>query len=395
MAQTSWFLPDYIEDQLPAEAAAVESLRRVLLDWFGRHGYLLIAPPMVEHMETLLAGVGGELDSRTFKFTDSLSGRTLGVRADITPQTSRVAAHLSGGQGAVRLCYCGPALHSVPAHPWSSRELMQIGAELHGCAGPGADWECVDLACSSLRQVGVEGLRVGIGHAAILDLAVPGIDDGMMRRAREALVRRDLAPLRRGNGGPAPSGLADALSALIEASLADDPVAELRRGLGGGAAAAMEVAEALGRLADSVRAGGHAEAEVDFCLPAGHGYHTGMVFDVCARRRRLVRGGRYGGARARDGGRRPAVGFSMDLKQLAGAASPPAPESQGDGAVAARVPDRPDPGWAQAVNAIRDGGGRIRFLHDEADGDGCQSRLVRKEGKWSVEPARGAGKGGA
>lgn len=378
-------MPDYIEDQLPAEAAAVESLRRRLLDWFDQHDYLLIGPPMVEHMETLLAGVGGDLDSRTFKFTDSLSGRTLGVRADITPQTSRVDAHLSHGRGVSRLCYCGPVLHSVPAHPWSSRELAQIGAELHGCPGPGADWECLDLACSSLRQVGVTGLRIGIGHAAIPGMVAPGLDDATLRRARQALARRDLAPLRRGNGGQIPAGLADALETLIDASIGDVPLDALRKGFGANPAV-QEAADSLERLAEAVHMGGHGEVEVDFCLPAGHGYHTGMVFDVCAGRRRLVRGGRYEGGPAPDGTRRPAVGFSMDLKQLAGQVPPP-PSRPGEAAVAVPVPGQPDPEWVRAVESLRAGGKRIRFVHGDGDDTrGCRARLVRGGAGWSAEP---------
>src|SRR5512146_1928174 len=156
----TWLLPEYIEDILPAEAGRIEALRRAILDLFRVHGYELVMPPMLEYLESLLTGTGHDLDLQTFKLVDQLSGRTLGVRADTTPQVARIDAHLLNRAGVTRLCYCGPVLHTRPDRPHATREPLQFGAELYGHAGLEADMEVVELMIAALHKAGIERVHV-------------------------------------------------------------------------------------------------------------------------------------------------------------------------------------------------------------------------------------------
>src|SRR5687768_18193642 len=162
-----WVLPEYIEDILPAEAKRIEALRRRILDLFFAKKYELVMPPLLEYMDSLLTGTGHDLELRTFKVVDQLSGRMMGLRADITPQVARIDAHLLNRKGVTRLCYCGSVLHTRPAGPAATREPIQIGAELFGDAGVVADLEIQALLGLALAAAGVRGARMDIGHVAV------------------------------------------------------------------------------------------------------------------------------------------------------------------------------------------------------------------------------------
>jgi len=165
---SAWVLPDHIADVLPSEARHIEELRRELLDTARGYGYELVMPPLLEHLESLLTGTGEALDLQTFKLVDQLSGRTLGLRADTTPQVARIDAHLLGRVGLTRLCYCGPVLHTRPARPHATREPLQLGAEIYGHAGPEADLEVLQLALDCLRAARVGDLQVDLADARIV-----------------------------------------------------------------------------------------------------------------------------------------------------------------------------------------------------------------------------------
>src|SRR5215207_5099088 len=162
-----WLLPEYIEDVLPEPARRIEALRRGMLDLFALHGYQLVLPPMLEYVESLLTGTGHDLDLRTFKLVDQLSGRLLGVRADITPQVARIDAHLLNRQGVTRLCYVGSVLHAQPSGFNHTREPLQIGAEVYGHAGVESDVEIQTLLAGALRAAGVEDLYLDLGHVGV------------------------------------------------------------------------------------------------------------------------------------------------------------------------------------------------------------------------------------
>jgi hypothetical protein len=171
-ALRSWLLPEAIEDLLPAEAWQVELLRRRIVDEFRCHGYELVAPPLLEYVDSLLTGSGRDLDLRTFKLVDQLSGRTMGLRADITPQVARIDAHLLNRAGVTRLCYCGSVLHALPAGLLATREPLQIGAELYGHAGIEADSEIVRLLARSLSLAGIAASRIDLGHVGVFHALV-------------------------------------------------------------------------------------------------------------------------------------------------------------------------------------------------------------------------------
>src|SRR5947209_15434207 len=169
-----WLLPEYVEDILPTEAMRIEQLRRAILDLFFKNRYQLVMPPLLEYMDSLLTGTGHDLELRTFKVVDQLSGRMMGLRADITPQVARIDAHLLNRKGATRLCYCGSVLHTRPASPGATREPIQIGAERYGDAGVEADLEIQRLLCDALALGAARGARLDLGHVAVFRSIIRG-----------------------------------------------------------------------------------------------------------------------------------------------------------------------------------------------------------------------------
>src|SRR5258705_11422585 len=203
-----WLLPEHIEDVLPAEARAIERLRRAILDLFEAHGYELVAPPLLEYLESLLSGTGRDLDLATFKLVDRLSGRLMGVRADHTPQVARIDAHLLNRQAVARLCYCGSVLHTVPAGMTKMREPIQIGAELYGHAGVEADLEILRLMIAALEAAGIERVHLDIGNPTIYRALTE--KSGLGAEDAEALfhaVQQKDAPAARELGGEALAAL--------------------------------------------------------------------------------------------------------------------------------------------------------------------------------------------
>ncbi len=193
-----WLLPEYIEDILPAEAARVERLRRRILDLFFSHGYELVIPPMLEYLDSLLTGTGHDLDLRTFKLVDQLSGRLLGLRADITPQVTRIDAHLLNRQGVTRLCYSGTVLHTQPSGLLRTREPLQIGAELYGHAGLESDIEIQTLMLRALQTAGLKGIHLDLGHVSVFRALVTRASVAPEREAElfRVLQAKDVPALR-------------------------------------------------------------------------------------------------------------------------------------------------------------------------------------------------------
>ena len=313
----TWVLPEYIEDILPAEAARIERLRRGILDLFRSHGYELVMPPLLEHMESLLTGTGHDLDLRTFKLVDQLSGRTMGLRADITPQVARIDAHLLNRKGVTRLCYCGSVLHALPASPGATRELIQIGAEIYGQAGVGGDLEIQALLCRSLAVAGVRGARMDIGHVAVFRSIVHAARVGaeLERDLFEALQKKDVPDLKR---------LARALDEKTRSALALLPE------LYGGHEVLAVAEKKLPKIPELTRALGTLRAlakvspvpvSFDLAELRGYHYHSGVVFDAYCKGvvGAIARGGRYDEVGKAFGRSRPATGFSINLRSLAGA----------------------------------------------------------------------------
>ncbi len=376
-----WLLPEGIADVLPDEARQVEELRRIVLDLLRGYGYQLVAPPLIEYLDSLLTGTGRDLDLRTFKLVDQLSGRQLGLRADITPQTARIDAHVLGRRGVARLCYAGSVLHARPAHPLASREPLQIGAELYGHAGAAADAEIQALAAEALRRVGVADARFDFGHTGVVRglLAATPIATEQADEILAALGAKDLPALRALVAGVAPA-TARALLELPTFYGDRDVIAAARRVL----PALPAVTRALDELEQLVRRAPAASVGIDLSDLHGYRYYTGVNFAAYApdASAALLRGGRYDDIGRAFGRARPATGFSIDLREL----------SQRNGAQPVRAiiaPADDDDALEELLAQLRaDGEIVIRTLGDdgEVEGFACDRQITRTGSRWRVRP---------
>lgn len=316
-----WLLPEGISDLLPDAAQDLEGLRRALLDTYRRHGFELVLPPLVEYLDSLLIGSGGDLDLKTFKLVDQLSGQSLGVRADITPQVSRIDAHLLQQRDINRLCYAASVLRTRPSGQEGSREPIQIGAEVYGHAGIEADIEVIDLLLQSLALAELGPVRLDINHlglASLLLAELEGIDEEAVLQLLQA---RDLPSLRELLAPWSQQPAAAALLALPECfGPAESAMARARTLLAPWPQATPHL-DALDAVLGSLRLARHAgqvSLAIDLADVQGFRYHTGLGFAayVEGHARVVGRGGRYDGIGAVFGRGRPATGFSLDLREL-------------------------------------------------------------------------------
>lgn len=317
---SAWVLPDHIADVLPSEARHIEELRRELLDTARGYGYELVMPPLLEHLESLLTGTGEALGLQTFKLVDQLSGRTLGLRADTTPQVARIDAHLLNRQGVTRLCYCGPVLHTRPDRPHATREPLQFGAEIYGHAGLEADLEALLLALACLKATKVEPLTVDMADARIVRSLLTGVGAtaSQLEQVHAALATKDateLASLTR----EFPAAAREGLLALIGLYGDQKVLAEAAKVL----PKSPLVQQALDHLQWIARHVDGAQIRFDLADLRGYAYYSGARFGIYTpgASDALVRGGRYDEVGAVFGRNRPAVGFSLDVKELVGVAA--------------------------------------------------------------------------
>jgi ATP phosphoribosyltransferase regulatory subunit len=326
-----WILPEHIEDVLPAEAERVEALRRLLLDHFRSCGYRLVQPPLVEHLESLLTGTGRDLELQTFKVVDPLSGRLLGVRADITPQVARIDAHLLNEPGVTRLCYAGSVLRTVPSGLAKTREVLQIGAELYGEPGIAGDREVLALLLSSLAAAGVRGLHLDLGHVGVYRALAAGSGIGANGEDSElfaALSAKDV-PAVSELTARLPAAWRDALTALPTLY---GPAAEVVERARDRLPDTPPIRNALAALTAMIETGSPmvAALHIDLADLRGYHYQNGVIFSVftSGEPNAIGNGGRYDGIGKAFGRARPATGFTLDLRQLAGVLmrAPPAPQ---------------------------------------------------------------------
>ena len=382
----AWLLPEHVADVLPAEARRVELLRRRLLDLAGAHGFELVMPPLVEHVESLLSGTAGELDLRTFKLVDQISGRQLGLRADITPQAARIDAHLLNREGVVRLCYCGSVLHARPVGPAARRELLQFGAEIFGHPGLEADLEVQQLALEGVAASGAGGLVVDLADARILRgvLAGAALDAAGLEQLADALAAKDVPRVQALAAKLSPE-VARGLEALLELYGGPEVLQRARERLPARPLIGQALQD-LDWLATHLQRAFGDELRVGFDLAdmGGYAYYSGPRFAVYGPGfpDALARGGRYDEVGAVFGRNRPAVGFSLDVLALA-----------------AHAPDRPattairavwgeEPGLREAVRALRAQGEIVVYrLPGAPDGTASHEfdrELVRVGGRWAV-----------
>ena len=382
---SAWLLPEHIADVLPAQARHIEELRRALTDVARSYGCELVMPPLLEHIESLLSGTGRALDLKTFKLVDQLSGRTLGVRADSTPQVARIDAHLLNRVGVTRLCYCGPVLHALPSGTNSTREPLQFGAEIYGHGGLEADLEVQDLALDCLRSAGLSGVLLDLGDARIVRGLLTGVaaDAQQTAAVQSALAAKDAAALRETAAG-FPDEVRTALQALLSL-YGGSEVIDLARRLLPKQPLIDAALDDLHWLATRVGAA-HPEVSVAFDLAdiGGNGYYSGVRFTayVAGSTNAVARGGRYDEVGAVFGRNRPAAGFSLDLKELA-ALAPPRPLH-----AAIRAPWAEDGALRSAVRRLREQGetvvGVLPGHEHEGQEFACDRELVRVGGDWVV-----------
>jgi len=385
-----WLLPAGIEELLPPQAAQLERVRRRLLDLYDRWGYELVTPPLVEFLQPLLTGSGRDLELKTFKLTDQMSGRLLGVRADMTPQVARIDAHRLRREVPTRLCYVGTVLHTLPEHHGGTRAPFQVGLELYGHPGPESDLEVLTLMVQTLREAGLSELHIDLGHVGLFrSLAAEAALDSETESALFDALQRKAHP---------------EIEQLLAALPAQPAVVALRQlaDLHGGselldeaapliAVCGTAVQQAFAELCWLVHASCRFEEvqwHIDLAELRGYHYHTGLVFAafIAGRGQAVAQGGRYDAIGEVFGRARPATGFSIDLTTLLALLPPPPYPCRGIFAPA--VGD--DSALATRVTTLREQGERVvQGLPQQQGGAaeaGCDRQLVWCEGSWQVQP---------
>jgi len=385
-----WMLPDGIEETLPVQASVLEQLRRRLLDHFSCCGYDLIMTPFIEYLDVLLAGSGRELDLQTFKVTDSLSGRQMGLRADMTLQAARIDAHQIQQDGPVRLCYLATVLRTVKTGFAGSRTPLQVGAELYGHAGLESDFEILELMLDTLRLAGVADVHIDLGHVGIFRglIEQADLDAAQEQAIFDALQRKAI---------PEINTLVDSMSLDDDMSrwlrvLADlnggpDTLRRAQQELSGASEKVHKALEDMMQVADAILER-HPGLSVHYDLAElrGYAYQTGLVFAafVPGYGEEIARGGRYDDIGRIFGRARPATGFSADLKMLIQLSSLlPAHAQSGIFAPAVR-----EESLREAVHELREQGERVVYALPGQQGDasdmGCDRQLCQEDGKWQI-----------
>ncbi|MHB1201081.1 MAG: ATP phosphoribosyltransferase regulatory subunit [Polaromonas sp.] len=384
---SSWQLPDQIADVLPSEARHIEELRRLFLDSARSYGYELVMPPLLEHLESLLTGTGEALGLQTFKLVDQLSGRTLGLRADTTPQVARIDAHLLNRGGVVRLCYCGPVLHTRADRPHATREPLQFGAEIYGHPGLEADLEAQLLALEGLRAAGVTELAVDMADVRIVSSLLAGAtlnapDLTLIHAALAAKDASELNSLLGSLNGGLSTAAREGLIALLQLYGDDKVLAEAEKVLPPlpGVQGALQNLKWLASQVAGVKVG------FDLADLRGYAYYSGTRFAIYGQGAELARGGRYDEVGAVFGRRRPAAGFSLDLKELVRVLPPRSLKA------AIRAPWAEDADLRAAIARLRQSGETVACVlpgheHEVNEFD-CDRELARVAGQWVVQPLK-------
>jgi ATP phosphoribosyltransferase regulatory subunit len=378
----NWLLPENIADVLPSEARKIEELRRSILDNFRLYGYELVMPPMLEYLESLLPVAGHDMDLRMFKLVDQLSGRTMGVRADMTTQVARIDAHLLNRNSVTRLCYAGSVLHTRPSGLHATREPLQIGAEIYGHAGLEADAEIQELALASLALAGFSEVRLDLSHVGVLRAILAS--DAKAKKDQDAITvllrAKDTPGLQLLTEGYA-AATRDALLALpglygdrtvierARAQLPPDP----------------QIMAALDELAALVDLAGHAGVTIDLADLSGYQYESGVMFSlyVPGLPNAVARGGRYDQVGEAFGRARPATGFSMDLREL-GRLLPSAERKP-----AIRAQWSTDPALREKIVALRSAGEiviqNLPGHENDQDEFACDRAIELENGNWILK----------
>ena len=378
-----WKLPDYVEDMLPDVAAYLESLRRSILDLYQAHGYFYVIPPMLEYIESLNSN-GQDMDLDTFKVVDQLSGRLMGVRADITPQVARIDAHLIHNEEVTRLSYAGSVLRTKPASFLQSRELFQIGAELYGFKGIEADLEIQALLIKTLNTIGIKSPVFDFNHLDIFTslIASSNIERDLLDRLYEAMQKKDKSEVKSLTQSLDKKNR-EALIALVSLYGDVNILKEADKVLPQDKAI-KNALQFLNRIDKALK---ESDITISYDLSdiRGYQYHNGLVFSVYADQcySPIALGGRYDNIGASFGRNRPATGFTMDLKNIVTLF----PNSKKARAILA--PQSNDGGLQKAIETLRQQGDIVAidlFGDMNAIQNNCDRILIQDAKKaWKVK----------
>lgn len=385
MRAETWLLPDGIQDVLPNDACRLEALRRRLLDLFNSWGYELVFPPLVEYIESLLTGASHDLDLMTFKITDQLTGRLMGIRADITPQVARLDAHCLPREHTARYCYSSTVLNTLPQALSTCRAPIQIGAEVYGYAGVAADIEIIRLMLTTLQQAGFQKIHLDLGHVAIFrELAQAAqLSETLENQLFDIYQRKSLpelnvlaAELPCAKWFVALGELSGDVSVIAKAQaiLSDAPAAVLQA-----VADIQAVVTALAGFNDLLT------LSIDLSELRGYHYHTGLVFAAYSQgsAAEVAKGGRYDCVGEAFGRARPATGFSADLKTLLTAFTAPVVLKK------VLAPVFPSSKLLQKIEQLREQGYVViqQLVNDSTTAQdlGCAWQLVAYQDDWQLE----------
>ncbi len=384
-----WLLPEGIEEILPPDAEEVEGLCRQILDLFRVWGYDLVMPPLIEYLESLLTGTGEDLDLQTFKITDQLSGRTMGLRADMTPQVARIDAHILKSDLPTRLCYLGTVVHTRPGGHGGTRAPLQVGAELHGHAGPQSDAEILCLMLRTLKLAGLYNIHVDLGHVGIYRglLDRLDLDNEQESLLFDALQRKAKAELQAMfSTWSLAEDAARMLLSLIDLNGDISVLDEAKQCLAGAGDAVLNCLDELQQISVLARRQvKDAPLYFDLAELRGYHYYTGFTFAayVSGEGQGIAFGGRYDDVGAAFGRARPATGFSTDVKTIFSLSNR---KPKAKSAILARYSEVP--GLNDMVENLREQGETVIFSLPGQSGSagdmGCDRQLELKDGKWLV-----------
>ena len=387
----SWLLPDGIDEVLPEQARLIEGSRRELLDLYNGWGYDLVIPPMVEFTESLLSGFGSDLDLMTFRLTDQLSGRMMGIRADITPQAARIDAHSLNRQGPSRLCYAGTVLQTKPRGPLESRTPISVGVELFGEAGVNADIEVIELFLKTLDVAGVDAVHLDLGHVDILRglLVDSNLSTDQEAELFELLQRKASTELAAWiNSNISDSKLANWLKSLPTLAGGTEVLAEAQQSLAGAPKQVIDALTQLEQIVDALtmQTGQQVTIYIDLGDIPGFGYHTGAVFAAYKQGygKALGNGGRYDNIGEAFGRARTATGFAFDLKSLVANG-----QFNQQAQAGIFVPQPADNECREKIASLRQQGERVvqGFAGQVVDFQeiNCDRQLVQKGGQYLIK----------
>ncbi len=393
-SRTRWLLPAGIEEVLPEEAAILEAYRRKSLDLFSSWGYQLVIPPFIEFLDSLLVGECEDLNLQTFKLTDQLSGRMMGVRADMTSQVARIDAHMIKSTAPTRLCYCGTVLHTLPESPGGTRSPLQIGAELYGHSGLASDVEIITLMNTTLQTSGIQQVLLDIGHTGVYDALVSqaNLSEEAATELHSILQRKSTADMQELLATvDCPADIKQAIIKLVSMHGPRTILQQAREQLSVGSDALIESLNYLEELSLTLKKKLNSTT-IHYDLAEAHGYHyqKGIIFTAyCANtNNELARGGRYDNIGESFGRARPAIGFSADLRQIITASK----QAELKQARAIYAPNVDDPALESKIDELRASGEVVinGFSEDinqstsQAESVGCSRILSNKNNRWEV-----------